>query len=284
MRTVFLLSSGRSGTTYLAQFVRANARCTVRHEPYLDIGNPTLFGRPIHEGANGEKRKVLELLRRKKEWIEKNGRPNYFEANHALIKAAHDLLPLCFPEAWYVHAVRNPLYVAKSEANREELLDRLHFPWRRYVSTEGKSFLRWALTGEEAVYRFFDDRPLSRFQWYVVQWIEIENRIVRLLRREGGADRCFFLSTPADFKDGDKLEAMLSFLKIERRAGSKLDGRRSSLRRNRTPGKPTLVTKSDHREFRAVIDRLPDEYLEIFAEPPYDALEWRHVFGRGPGK
>ena len=271
-----MLSSGRSGTSYLTHLIRSNTHCVARHEPYLDIGNPTLFGRPIHHGLTDQS-ELLELLQKKRSWIERHGRPNYFEANHALVKAAHELLATCFPEAWYLHVVRNPPEVAKSEANREELLDQWRFPGRRYRSDEGDRLLRWALTGEEDIYRCFGEGSLSRFQWYVVQWIEIENRIARLLNRENIRRRCFFLDMPSDLGDEEKLQSMLTFFAFERRARGERSGLSFPSRRNRTPRRPTIITEHDRRQFHAVVECLPRAHLRIFSGPPYDKLGWRHL-------
>ena len=49
-------------------------------------------------------------------------------------------------------------------------------PLRHYRGGDGKKYFRWALTGLEPIFSHLAGNPLSRFQWYVVQWIEIENR------------------------------------------------------------------------------------------------------------
>jgi hypothetical protein len=270
MRKVFVLSNSRSGTAYLSHFVAANALCTARHEPFFDFGNPTLSGPTIYHNSVGHDGFVERQLVKKKHWIERNAKNGYFEANHGLLKGGDRLLAQAFPEAWYVHAVREPLKTVKSMVNREHFIHRLHVPGRYYRGEGGQRYFRWALSGHEPIFHEVSLRSLSLFQRYVLEWIEIENRAIRLLTTHDAWNRCFFIDVPTDLADAEKLLTMIDFLGLKRAMGPL----RTTLRTNSTPGRSTVITPEDRREFREVVEALPSQYLTIFQHHPYTALSW----------
>lgn len=274
MRKVFVLSNSRSGTAYLSHFVAANAQCTARHEPFFDFGNPTLSGPTIYHNSVGHDEFVESQLVKKKRWIERHAKDAYFEANHGLLKGGDRLLAHVFPEAWYVHAVREPLKTAKSMVNREHFIHRLHVPGRYYRGDDGQRHFRWTLSGHEAIFGEVDLHSLSLFQRYVMEWIEIENRAMQLLTTHNAWDQCFFLDVPTDLADAEKLLTMIDFLGLKR----DVVPLRTTLRTNSTPGRSTVITPEDRREFREVVEALPPRYLAIFQHPPYSTLSWCPLF------
>ena len=209
MRTVFTLASGRSGTSFLRGLLRRNVPgCVVRHEPFLDPGNPTMFGLPIYDHSAGNLEPIRDLLRKKARRIRRYLPRVYIETSHAFLKSYWDLAPEFFPDMQVVHLVRNPLQVARSEANRELLIDRWHLPFRRYRGRDGRKCLRWSLTDLEPIFSFCDRERLTRFQWYLIQWIEIENRATEFLERFGKRSTCFTLHSPMDLNDPDRVGAL----------------------------------------------------------------------------
>jgi hypothetical protein len=272
MRVIFTLASGRSGTRFLSDLFRRNVSCVCRHEPYLDWGNPSMFGRPIYNRAVGDGTAVRRLAESKKKWIERRGGPLYVETSHAFLKSWWELAPELFDDWKLVHLVRDPRKVAKSEANRHEFADRWRLPFCYYRAGEER-FFRWALTGREAIFAGFPRGELTLFQWYVVQWIEIENRAMRLLNEHQKHSGCATLHSPHDLNDPQRVAEMFRVLDVPVRHDPPL----LAGNQNRTPRSPTLITDDDERQFAEVISRLPESYLAIFAYPPYTGLPWSAV-------
>jgi hypothetical protein len=228
-----------------------------------------MFGRPIWDFATGGLGTVRKLAERKRRVIEAYRRP-YLETSHAFLKSWSDVALGFFPQMKLVHLVRDPLAVAKSEAVREELIHRWRMPLRNYRGGDGRSYFRWSLTGLEPIFESFAERRLTRFQWYVVQWIEIENRAMQLLARYGKASDCFTLHSPHDLNSPQRVEALLEFLDLPRRTKQlSLHGSK-----NRTPGVQSQLTEQDERELAEVVALLPPEHLAVFRQPPYCDWEW----------
>jgi hypothetical protein len=271
MRTVFTLASGRSGTSFLCGLLRRNAQgCVVAHEPYLDLRNPTMFGLPIYDHSMGETIPVRELLEKKAQRIGQYAPQVYIETSHAFLKSYWDIAPEFFPDMPVVHLVRNPLQVARSEANRERLIERWRMPFRHYRGRNGRLYFRWSLTGLEPIFGFFDSKNLSRFQWYLIQWIEIENRAIEFLDRFGKRSLCFTLHSPIALNDKTQIEALLQFLQLEPRTGTPI----IAGNRNRTPANKTVIGRVEENECREVIERIPERFLRIFQDVPYTNFEW----------
>ena len=271
MRVVFFLTSGRSGTAFLAGCLgRSLPDAVVRHEPYWDVGNPTMFGRPIYDHAVGDRDAVRRRLEVKRRWVSRVAPRAYVETSHAFLKSYWDLAPEYFPGMRVVHVVRNPLEVARSEANREELIERVRLPLRRYRGGDGRRYFRWALTGREAIFRPFDGMALSPFQRYLIQWIEIENRATVFLDRFDMWDACFTVHTPGELRQPARLEALVRFVHGDSSAPPLV----MSDVRNRTPGRPTVVGTREEAELESVVDRMTSDRLRIFSKPPYAGLAW----------
>ncbi len=271
MRTVFTLASGRSGTSFLRGLLQRNVPgCVVRHEPYLDPGNPTMFGLPIYDHLAGNLEPIRDLLRKKARRVRRYLPRVYIETSHAFLKSYWDLAPEFFPDMLVVHLVRNPLQVARSEANREFLIDRWRLPFRRYRGRDGRKCFRWSLTGLEPIFSFFHPASLTRFQWYLVQWIEIENRAIEFLERFGKRSACFTMDSPMGLNDPERVGALFRFLGLESRTRKPI----IAGFQNRTPGRATTIGTAEEEECRDVIQRIPERFLRIFRNVPYSSFEW----------
>ncbi len=275
MITVFALANGRSGTRFLCHLLRhtlKNAVC--RHEPYFDWGNPSMFGAPIHDHTHGKLARIRQLLSRKQRFIARlmarRRCDTYVETSHSFLKSYYDLAPEFFPRSKFVHLLRHPLKTARSETNRELWIDSIRFPWRRYRTADGRRLFRWSLTGDEPIYQAVGLPEPTLFQHYVIQWIEVENRAMQFLDRFDKHDDCATMISPRDLNDPARVREMIERLGLEL-AGEEV---RIAGQQNRTPGVTTTVTGGDEDEFREVVGRLPEEYLEIFHRPPYADCDW----------
>jgi hypothetical protein len=266
VQTIFTLSSGRSGTHFLYELVRRNAAgCIARHETYGF--NPSMFGRPIFDYATGEQEATQRLLERKRRMIDGYRTEIYVETSHAFLKSWFHLAPQFFPQLSVVHLVRDPLYVAKSEAAREEFIKRFQIPFCHYRGSDAGRYFLWSLTGLEPIFRHFDGVRLSRLQWYVIQWIEIENRAMRFLAQFPTQCECFTLESPAELNSAKRVTELFGFLRLKiRRNQLHLEGRRNRNWRR------TIITEQDRQQLADVVRILPGEYLEIFRHEPYRGM------------
>ena len=271
---LFTLASGRSGTSYLADFFTQNiTQCYSTHEPYFTFGNPTLFGKPIAWNTLHNDRALLPVLERKCRFIASRGEPFYFESNHAFLKAFNRHAGALLNNPGFIHLVRNPLLVAKSEFVREQMIRKVHLPFADYTSDTGERLFRWALTGQEDLFQHYPptlNRPVSRFQFYVLQWLEIEHRAMQLIRDNHWQDRVFFIDVDVDLKREAVLKNMVDFFGLPHMPVFNLD-----LRRNKTPFiGPTLITEQDKLEFQAVVRNLPGSYKKLLQDKPYRDCSW----------
>jgi len=271
---LFTLASGRSGTSYLADFFAKNiTQCYSTHEPYFTFGNPTLFGKPIAWNTLHNDRALLPVLECKCRFIVSRGEPFYFESNHAFLKVFNRHAGALLDNPGFIHLVRNPLLVAKSEYVREQMIRKVHLPFADYTSDTGGRLFRWALTGQEDLFQHFPptlSRPVSRFQFYVLQWLEIEHRAIQLIRDNHWQDRVFFIDVDVDLKREAVLKNMVNFFGLPHMPVFNLD-----LRRNKTPFiGPTIITEQDKQEFQAIVRNLPDGYKKLLQDKPYRDCSW----------
>ena len=271
---LFTLASGRSGTSYLADFFAKNiTQCYSTHEPYFTPGNPTLFGQPIAWNTLHNDCALLPVLERKCRFIASRREPFYFESNHAFLKAFNRHAGALLNNPGFIHLVRNPLLVAKSEFVREQMIRKVHLPFADYTSDTGERLFRWALTGQEDLFQHYPptlNRPVSRFQFYVLQWLEIEHRAMQLIRDNHWQDRVFFIDVDVDLKREAVLRNMVDFFGLPYMPVFNLD-----LRRNKTPFiGPTLITEQDKLEFQAVVRNLPGSYKKLLQDKPYRDCSW----------
>lgn len=248
---LFTLASGRSGTRFLADFFHHNVKhCYSTHEPYLSLGNPTLFGAAIFYNAVEDDARLLPLLEQKRHFIQRIHQPFYLESNHALLKSAHRHFDRLADDAGLIHLQRNPLKVAKSELLREQFVRRLPLPGKvcRVNDTE---FFRWSLTGLEPIFKPFDVTQLSRFQFYILQWLQIEQRAQAIIEQPQWHNRVFFIDVDAEL-NATSLQAMLDFFALPANKTLNLD-----LHRNKTPFVgDSHITAQDREECRQLLANL----------------------------
>lgn len=278
MNTVFALSSGRSGTHYLASVIRANAAdCHCVHEPYFI--NPSMFGQPIHAYAVGNESLIRRYLDRKRKAIQRVTPKTYVETSHAFLKSYWHLAPEYFPGLRLIHVVRDPLKVARSEVHRYLVADRWRLPFMHYRAADGRRYPRWALTGLEPIYQSFDLRKLTLFQRFLIQWIEIENRAMQCLDRFNLHQSCHFLQSTQDLNDSAKISTLFKFLGLKLR-GRQLHLPKSDRAKNVNPGKFDLSPQDELAQAREVLAQIPAESLAIFDRAPYADLPWAPSFRR----
>lgn len=268
---VFTLTSGRSGTTSLGALLKKNMPdCTAVHEPYTKPGNASMFGLPVYDHMAGNKDAIVKLVKKKSEAIKRYRSRTYIETSHAFLKSYWDVAPEFFKNMKVLHLVRHPLEVARSEANREAAINAWHMPIRYYRGRDGHKYFRWALTGREPIFESFNASEITRFQRYLIQWIEVENRAMQFLKRFDMDKHCMTLHTPHDLNNPQVPEKIFQFLDFEP-ANTEviLPGVQ-----NRTPGIPTIVGQDELAQAREIIQKMPGEYLEIFSHKPYAEYDW----------
>ncbi len=268
-RTIFTLAEARSGTLYLRNLFRLNARdCACRHETFFDFGNPTMFGPAIYDAYAGRIEKIRARLEKKRRYIEKLHGSTYFESSHSFLKSAWVAALEFFPDLRLIHLVRNPLKVAASEAYREMWRRRVHAPFHFYKGDDDQRHFAWALTGNEEIFQHFADEKLTLFQWYLLQWIEIENRAMSFLEKNRLHDRCFTFDSPSDLNDNAKIREMFDFLQVETTKPKIIFGGR----KNKSIG--YLSTTGNEESLQFILKRLPERYLRIFQDKPYCDFQW----------
>jgi len=275
-KVIFTLAEARTGTLYLRNLFRLNAvDCACRHETFFDLGNPTMFGPAIYDAYAGRTDKIRARLEKKSRYIEKLPGSIYFESSHAFLKSAWVAALDIFPELQFIHLVRNPVKVAASEAWREAWRRRLHAPFHFYRGDDGKRHFAWALTGNEDIFQHFASEDLTLFQWYLLQWIEIENRAMNLLDSHHLRDRCFTLHSPRDLNGAGKIREMFDFLGVKTKQPQIIFGGR----KNKSIGYGDSTERYD-AELQFVLERLPERYLKIFSDKPYCECEWGALLAR----
>lgn len=270
-RIFFTLASARSGTLYVRGVFENNVRnCDCRHEPFFDWGNPTLFGPAIYDAYAGRVDRIRERLLKKKRYIEKLGGDVYLESSHAFLKSSYVAALDVFPDLELIHVIRDPMRVARSEAYREEWRRRVHAPFHFYKDDDGRRHFCWALTGNEEIFQAFENQKLTLFQWYVIQWIEIENRAMKFLDQHNLHNRCFVLHSPRDLNDANKMRALFQFFDLPMKSERVV----LAGRRNQSLGyKPELQSREEE-QFDQVVRGMPDRYLGIFSREPYTNFGW----------
>jgi hypothetical protein len=233
-----------------------------------------MFGKAVDAHTRGDTAAIRRLVDKKRRYVSGLRAGVYIETSHAFLKSYYDLAPEYFDDIRVFYLLRDPVKTALSEANRELALDRVRFPFRRYHGADGNKYFRWSLTGNEPIYQPFCGEPLSLFQRYFLQWIEIQNRAMWFLDRFEMYDRCAVLDSPRELNDPRCIKAALEKLELPRRySEAKLTGGR-----NRTPGVPTVVTQCEEEAAEALLKRIPLDYLTIFQHPLFARFAWTSRF------
>ena len=268
---IFTLCSARSGTLYLKHLFQNNLNdCVCRHEPFFDWGNPTLFGRTIYDAYAGRIEAVRSLLLKKRRYIERMPGSVYLESSHAFLKSAFIAACQVFPDLHLIHLIRDPLKVARSEAYRERWRKRVHAPFHFYRGDDGRRHFVWALTGNEQIFEPFAGKQLSLFQWYLLQWIEIENRATRFLEEHQLHDRCCTIHVPDDINNEERVKAMFEFFGLSP-THPRID---FAGRKNRSLGYSVNLGQEEEEQCAAVLEQVSPLHLEIFTLEPYARCPW----------
>jgi len=231
-----------------------------------------MFGKPIYWYYQGRTEEIRKQFLFKKRKIDRYKRDVYLESNHAFLKSYCDIAMEFFPDMKLIHLIRNPIKVAKSDSNKHFLQDKTHIPLQYYRGTEGTKHFRWALTGLEYIFKAVNINQPTLFQKYVIQWIEIENRAIKFLNIYKKHNDCYTLRVPEDINDHIKLLDMFNFFKLE------LKRKDIIIRGSRNKSIiPTIITDEDRRQFREIINNIPNSYLEIFQNKPYEDIKWKSL-------
>ena len=265
MRVIFALTSGRSGTMFLTSLIRNNVRNIVsKHEPY-----PHMFGRCVYWHGHEKIDSIRRVFQIKKRRIERCRANVYIETSHAFLKSFCDVAMESFPNMKLLHVLRDPIQVAKSESNRREYSDKWRLPFHYYRGDDGKRYFRWSLTGNEEIFQETPIENRSLFQFYVLQWIEMENRAMQFLDRHQKHSDCFRLDAPGDLKNLALVKNLFDFFTMETVSSEiRAGGRRN---RNRFP---TIVAERDKDEFAEALSTVPAKYLQSFSKEPYTSYPW----------
>ena len=273
-KVIFTLAEARSGTLYLRNLFRLNSRdCDCRHETFFDIGNPTMFGPAIYDAYAGRFGKIRARLEKKRRYIQHLSGSTYIESSHSFLKSSQVAALDFFPDLRLVHLIRDPLKVAASEAYRELWRRRLHAPFHFYRGDDDKRHFAWALTGNEQIFHHFAGESLTLFQWYLIQWVEIENRAMDFLNANGLHDRCVTLHSPHDLNDPSKIREMFDFFQVTTKQPQIIFGGR----KNKSLGY-FMAPAQKENESQFILARLPDRYLHIFRNKPYCDFQWAALF------
>jgi len=277
MIQIFCLTSGRTGTKYLSYLFKNNVvDCVSKHEPL-----PNMFGKPVYWFQTDQKNKIRDLFQKKLEKIKNLNTNLYVETNHAFLKSFSDIAMEYFPDMKLIHAIRNPLKVAKSNFNRYEQLRLVKYPIN-YKGDDGNKYIKWTLTGNEEIYKAFnfDNRtiyqlsdPKKIFQYFVLEWIETENRAINFLNKYKKHNDCYVLDVPKDLNKSNKIKKMFKFFELEMKHKEiTFKGRKNKGR------KKTIIKDVEKQLFNEVISILPEKYLRILKNKPYTDFEWINIF------
>ena len=277
MTQIFCLTSGRTGTKYLSYLFKNNIKdCIGKHEP-----SPTMFGKPVYWYTAGNDEKIRELFQKKVNIINKFNTNLYVETNHAFLKSFSDVAIEFFPDMKLIHAIRNPLKVAKSNFNRYEQLRMIKYPLN-YRGDDGNKYIKWTLTGNEEIYKTFnfDNKTIYQisdhkkiYQYFILEWIETENRAINFLNKYKKHNDCYILNVPRDLNKSKKVKDMFNFFNLEMKNKEiTFKGRKNKGR------KKTIVTEKEISYFNEIISKLPDKYIRIFKNKPYIDFDWCNIF------
>ncbi|MHA2283890.1 MAG: hypothetical protein ACXAC5_23870 [Promethearchaeota archaeon] len=274
MKVIFCLTSGRTGTKYLFYIFKNNVEncISVHHQ-----SSPNMFGKAIYWHQIGEIEKLKKLFNKKQKKIQNYNADAYTEINHAFLKSFYDVAIEAFADMKLIHLIRNPLKVARSNLNRYKTIKKMHVPCT-YKGNNGKRYFKWALTGQEEIFTNFgfDENTIFElsdeikvYQFFLLQWIEIENRAMAFLDRYNKHNDCYTLETPKDLNDSAVLNDMFKFFDLKLKQKDIL----FRGRKNRNI-KPTVITEDEKDKLKEIVSKIDDQYLKIFRNKPYTNFEW----------
>ncbi len=271
MNKIFYLGNIRSGTKYLSKLFRENAIDTCsRHEPL-----PDMFGKAIYACSTGNHKQLERLFVKKKKRIESHNKRHYFESNHSFLKSFASLAMQHYPDMKLVRIIRDPLMVAKSAVNKKKLTSLLP-PVITHYKTD-KKYWRWKFTGCESVFAPFNLNELSEFQYYILEWFEVEYRAQQFLSNFNKETDCFTLYAPNDLNDENKIKEMFSFFNLNTKT--------EAIQFPRIKNKnhiPTRIYNEDIEAFKKILNKLPREYSHLLNSPVYKPCDWLSKYVKNP--
>ena len=270
-KMVFVSTTGRTGTKYLANVVNINSEnATAEHDPY-----PRGYGMPMVWYDKGEDKKLERLSKRKIKRLERGkkheailnkgvmkkmvGRERsnkkiytasqrvlrsylpsvqikdvYVESTHAFIKSFGYSMYSLRPDMYLIHLTRDPLEVAKSFLNRGSIPG----PNNPFLLDPAfkKNILKidWNMT------------DFQKCLWY---WFENELRH-REFVENNPIERVYQIDTK-ELTDVEKLKDMFKFFGITYG--------RIELKADRNKNKvPTEITDKDMKEAGILLEKMPD--------------------------
>jgi hypothetical protein len=236
-----------------------------------------MFGKPIYWHQVGDSEKLKHIFSKKQRKINTYSADAYAEINHAFLKSFYDVAMEAFPDMKLIHLIRNPLKVARSNLNRYKMIKQMHAPFT-YKGDNGKKYIKWSLTGHEDIFKNFGfnettifnlDDELTVYQFFLLQWIEIENRAMAFLNRYNKHKDCYTLETPKKLNDATVLKDMFTFLDLQlKQEDIVFRGRKNKNIR------PTVISKDEKNKLEEIITKIDDRYLKIFRSKPYTQFEW----------
>jgi hypothetical protein len=151
-----------------------------------------------------------------------------------------------------------------------------------YKGDDGNKYIKWTLTGNEEIYKIckFDNNtiyqitePKKIYQYFILEWIETENRAINFLNKYKKHDDCFTLDVPKDLNDEQKIKTMFKFFNLEMKNKTiTFEGRKNKGK------KKTIITEDEKNHFSEIISLVPNNYLEIFKNKPYTDFDWIDLF------
>ena len=113
------------------------------------------------------------------------------------------------------------------------------------------------------------NNELKVYQFFLLQWIEVENRAMVFLDKYNKHNDCYTLETPKDLNDAAILKDMFEFFKLK----LKQEDIVFRGRRNRNI-RPTVITEDEKDKLKEIVSNIDDQYLKIFRNKPYTNFDW----------
>jgi hypothetical protein len=268
---VFISTTGRSGTKYLANIINKNAiNATAEHDPY-----PRGYGEPIKWYDSGEKEKLIRFAKTKMKRLNRGKKFNglldaplindclgrghsnskkylpfkmtlrnyfpsvkikdiYVESTHAFIKSFGESMYNLRPDISLIHLTRDPLEVAKSFFNRGT------------IPGPDNPFLLDPNFKKNKIKIPFDISDFQKCLWY---WFETESRHYDFIE-EHHIEKIIDIDTTS-LNNPIKIKEMFRELDIRHKNDIILD-----VGRNKNK-KPTKLNEEDINEARELIEKIP---------------------------
>ncbi|TLF45505.1 sulfotransferase [Halomonas urmiana] len=191
---VFLLTTGRSGTKTLIEYLKENSGYCAIHAPKPSLATlgSLLWKKKVSEDSaqwayfSAREKYLYELCRRGVPLIDGDCK------NLPLLPALSDF----FPNSKFVHVVRNPLDFVISGLDRGYFVDKDPLLW-------GHLFLR----DDESLALSFEEQVML-----IADFWEIANRIAEITEEKVGGHRFLTLKSENMFKDSEEIAKTFSGL------------------------------------------------------------------------